>query len=145
MKNSFYIISAISCTVLASLSYSRKNYIGMIIAVLISLFYLYKLIVIGRREKKAEINEIKIQPVKSSKKREEIHSELLLARNKMKINRNKIIGFMILDIIVSTFVYFLNPYMGIALSLFLLPLGFLLYRNMKGIRLIENGFGIKNN
>jgi hypothetical membrane protein len=145
MKNSFYIISAISCTVLASLSYSRKNYIGMIIAVLISLFYLYKLIVIGRREKKAEINEIKIQPVKSSKKREEIHSELLLARNKMKINRNKIIGFMIMDIIVSVFVYFLNPSTGIAFSLLLLPLGFLVYRNMKGIRLIENGLDLKNN
>jgi uncharacterized protein YqhQ len=145
MKNILYIVSAMSCSVLTAVSYLRENYIGMFLAILISFFYLYKLIVIGRREKESEIHEIEHQQINSSKKREEIRSELLLARDKMKINRNKIIGFMILDIIVSTFVYFLNPYMGIALSLFLLPLGFLLYRNMKGIRLIENGFGIKNN
>lgn len=143
MRNIFYMISAVSCAVLANLFYSYENYFGVIIAGLLCLFYLYKIIVIGRREKKAEICEIASESANTEQKREAIYRELLAAREKMTINRNKITGFMIIDIVVSVFVYSLNPSAAISLSLFLIPLGFLLYRNIKGIRSIKNGLGLK--
>ena len=145
MRDLWYLLSSLSCGVLAAVFYARNELPLAILVACISLFYLYKVFVLGGRERKREMLKLSQTPPLNDRKKEELRQELLDTRSGLIRRRNAF--FFILAGILSAagFALSRNPALAAAILLFLPPALYLLCRNIKAINLIERGLGLKRN
>ncbi len=145
MRNLWYLLSSLSCAVLTAVFYTRRNFPLAALLACVSLFYLYRVFVWGRREKKREMRRFLQTPPLDDKKKEELRRELLDTRTVLIRNRN-VLFIVVTGILTAAVLSFSqNAPLAVAILLFLLPALYLMVRNIRAIGLIERGLGLKKN
>lgn len=139
MRYPLYLLTIASCLLLVGLFYNRGATVAAVIAGAAALFYIVRLVMAGRDSSAPEpVSDVEGQA--PSAQRAEAITRLQTRRKAYNENRAKLTLVVIVVAVVGMAVWFSgNPAFASAISIANLPLLWLVWRNSKAIRMIDDG------
>lgn len=122
-----------------SRSLTRGQYWICVLIGGLAAYYLFKLLMSRRKSSNTETSTAKNVSPDSSESRNKLIDELRKSCETYRKNREKLIRIAVLILITAVAGCFYKVTFGIAVSIFSLPVFYLIYRNTKAIRMIDNG------
>lgn len=137
MKILMYLITIVSCTYIFGSSWSRGQYwISALIGGVMT-YYSYKLLLSHRKTDRT--STVEDFTADSSDSRNKLIRELRESCESYRKNREKLIQIVVLILALAFAGCFYEITFGAAVSVFSLPIFYLIHKNAKAIRMIEDG------
>lgn len=142
MRLTFYLLTIASCGVLAGIFCSRQQWGGVVLVLTVAGLYVVRGAVLGRKdavERRRAGEELLSRTHTTSREKREVLDRLLQTRERARMSRLRAVFLGFLVMIGVVLAYPQNVPLAFAMSVFLLPLMYLILKNTQAINEITQG------